>query len=92
MSFQRHKEIDRSDARTRSGCAAPGAHRVDESPAGYSSVGCAPAEPASASPAITSMRQYGWKSYHFPVNGNSSLFHASHRKGSVQTPSAGRSD
>jgi hypothetical protein len=26
------------------------AHRLDESPAGYSSAGCAPAEPASASP------------------------------------------
>jgi hypothetical protein len=84
MSFPRHKGIYRSDGRTRSGCAAPGADRVDESPAGYSLAGCAPAEPTSASPAITSMRQYGWISYHFPVNGNSSLFHASHRKGSLQ--------
>src|SRR3977135_786057 len=29
---------------------APGSHRLDESAAGYSSAGCAPAEPASASP------------------------------------------
>src|SRR6266849_2766392 len=29
---------------------APGPHRLDESAAGYSSAGCAPAEPASASP------------------------------------------
>ena len=31
--------------------AAPGAHRPDEFAAGYSSAGCSPAEPASASPA-----------------------------------------
>src|SRR5580693_2779960 len=29
---------------------APGPHRLDESAAGYSLAGCAPAEPASASP------------------------------------------
>ena len=29
---------------------APGSHRLDESAAGYSLAGCAPAEPASASP------------------------------------------
>jgi hypothetical protein len=55
MSFFRHEEIYRSDvgsevegepARTDS----PD-HRLDESPAGYSSAGCSPAEPASASPA-----------------------------------------
>jgi putative transposase len=55
MSFFRHPEIYRSDAAGLSG--EPGepsspAHRFDESPTGYSSAGCSPAEPASASPAI----------------------------------------
>src|SRR5262252_4324268 len=55
MSFFRHAEIYRSDARRwkRRKPTAVGspAHRLDESPAGYSSAGCSPAEPASASPA-----------------------------------------
>ena len=55
MSFFRHKEIYRPIAD--SGCRSSGAttaaaptHRSDEFPAGYSSAGCSPAEPASASP------------------------------------------
>src|SRR6185437_2841138 len=49
MSFFRHPEIFPSDrGATLSGCAL--AHRLDEFPAGYSSAGCSPAEPASASP------------------------------------------
>jgi putative transposase len=55
MSFFRHTEIYRSDGRRwkRRKPAAVGfpAHRLDESPAGYSLAGCSPAEPASASPA-----------------------------------------
>jgi len=55
MSFFRHKEIYRSDGQDlKNGeSVEPGspAHRLDESPAGYSSAGCSPAEPASASPA-----------------------------------------
>jgi hypothetical protein len=56
MSFLRHGEIYRPI----SSCGSkpeqpwldsPGAHRYDEFPAGYSLAGCAPAEPASASPA-----------------------------------------
>ena len=56
MSFLRHQEIYRPmwvslwrslGATT---AAAP-THRLDEFPAGYSLAGCAPAEPASASPA-----------------------------------------
>ena len=54
MSFFRHTEIYRSDGRRwkRRKPAAVGfpAHRLDESPAGYSLAGCSPAEPASASP------------------------------------------
>jgi len=34
-------------------CLAPSAHRLDEFPAGYSSAGCSPAEPASASPVVS---------------------------------------
>src|SRR5215510_14593533 len=34
---------------------ARSAHRLDEFPAGYSSAGCSPAEPASASPTIASL-------------------------------------
>ena len=50
MSFLRHQEIFPSDeGATHSGYAL--AHRLDEFPAGYSSAGCAPAGPASASPA-----------------------------------------
>jgi putative transposase len=55
MSFFRHKEIFRSDVDSFQGgetaeTASP-AHRLDESPAGYSSAGWSPPEPASASPA-----------------------------------------
>ncbi len=51
MSFNRHREIYRSDE----DASMPGvpAHRLDEFPAGYSWVGCAPALPASASPAAS---------------------------------------
>jgi len=55
MSFFRHKEIFRSDVGfpingepTEAGSPD---HRLDESPAGYSSAGWSPPEPASASPA-----------------------------------------
>ena len=85
MSFPRHRQIYRSDGRARSGCwTAPGAHRLDESAAGYSSAGCSPAEPASASPAETSMRPHDRKSYPFSVNGNPSLFRPSQLRGAVQ--------
>jgi putative transposase len=55
MSFFRHGEIYRSDARECS-CgerpkSRPPAHRNDESPADYSSASCSPAELASASSA-----------------------------------------
>jgi transposase InsO family protein len=53
MSFFRHAEIYRSDRASegRTDFAASPDHRLDESPAGYSSAGCSPAEPASAWPA-----------------------------------------
>jgi transposase InsO family protein len=53
MSFFRHREIYRSDAASEQkrepNCGSPD-HRFDESPAGYSSAGWSPPEPASASP------------------------------------------
>ena len=55
LSFFRHGEIYPSDERNnRNGerpNSRPPAHRRDESPAGYSSASCSPAELASASPA-----------------------------------------
>jgi len=55
MSFFRHGEIYQSDERGASSGERPNsrppAHRPDESPAGYSSASCSPAELASASPA-----------------------------------------
>src|SRR5215470_9834488 len=56
MSFSRHEEIYRpmsswSSTPRRSSSDRPEAHRYDEFPAGYSLAGCAPAEPAFASPA-----------------------------------------
>jgi hypothetical protein len=55
MSFFRHEEIyrpmDNRNVPGRPWHDRPRPHRFDEFPAGYSSAGCAPAEPASASPA-----------------------------------------
>ena len=71
---------------TRSGAeAAPGAHRFDESPAGYSLAGWSPPEPASASPAQSSMHQNGAERYTFTVNGSLSPITLSHARGSHQT-------
>ena len=54
MSFWRHREIYRSDwtrsVRERRSRRPRPHHRSDEFPAGYSSAGCSPALPASASP------------------------------------------
>ena len=54
MSFFRHKEIFRSDVDSfdsgETAETASPAHRLDESPAGYSLAGWSPPEPASASP------------------------------------------
>jgi hypothetical protein len=50
MSFLRHLEIYPSMEAQTDAAHAP-AHRLDEFPTSYSWTGCAPAEPASASPA-----------------------------------------
>ena len=65
MSFPRHGEIYREarrglrDEGRRSCCADAPTHALDEFPAGYSSAGCAPAEPASASPAGNQLTMTG---------------------------------
>jgi hypothetical protein len=63
MSFFRHEEIYRPmDSRNVPGRPwhdRPRPHRYDEFPAGYSSAGCAPAEPASASPAEAHLAGFG---------------------------------
>jgi transposase InsO family protein len=61
MSFFRHAEIYRSDRkrgrRRKPAVAGSPDHRLDESPAGYSSAGCSPALPASASPADCKLKE-----------------------------------
>jgi transposase InsO family protein len=54
MSFFRHREVFRSDesgASEERPDSRPPTHRPDQTPAGYSSASCSPAELASASPA-----------------------------------------
>ena len=94
MAFQTAKNWVRSAASRRS---APGpAIRVrrkarallivrDEFPVGYSLAGCSPAEPASASPTVPSMRWADSAGNQIPANGNLSLVSASQRRGSLQS-------
>ena len=56
-------------------------HRFDESSTGYSLTGCAPAEPASASPVLDSFSLYIATVHQTAANGNLSLFSLSHQKG-----------
>ena len=83
--FSRHRQIYRSaggGARLgKAGCgrqAAPRAHRIDESAAGYSLAGCSPAAPACASPAATRMHLYRCERKPFTANSNPSLISWSH--------------
>ena len=57
----------------------------DEFPVGYSSAGCSPAEPASASPTAPSMRWADSAGNQIPANGNLSLVSVSQRRGSLQS-------
>lgn len=57
MSFFRHGEIYQYYGEQVQDCSPT--HSLDESPAGYSSAGCSPAEPASASPAGSIMTDKG---------------------------------
>ena len=88
MSFLRHREIYRSDglgfreSGARSGGLHAPTHRFDEFPAGYSLAGCAPAEPASASPAEQkfTMKAIPRPSF-FSANGETLLSRLSHFRG-----------
>ena len=60
-------------------------HRFDESSTGYSSPGCAPAEPASASPVTHSFSLYDATVHQTATNANLFLFPLSQPKGALQT-------
>ncbi len=93
MSFLRHEEIYRSDVAKRLGgndlCGLPALIGCDEFPAGYSLVGCSPAEPASASPAANDSPQGQAPRKNFSSNGNYPLNSVSHDKGSLQEQGLG---
>ena len=60
----------------------------DEFPVGYSLAGCSPAEPASASPTVSSMRWRLGAGNCLSANGNLSLISVSQRRGSLQSVTA----
>jgi hypothetical protein len=82
MSFFRHGEIYHFDegATFRDRALA---HRNDEFPVGYSSAGCSPALPASASPTSGIMVWFTSNAKNFAANGNLSLISLSHLKGAL---------
>ncbi len=93
MSFSRHGEIyhcdegHRSEHRWGEGAIPQEhalAHRNDEFPAGYSSAGCSPAVPASASPAGAIILELAPLAKDFAANGKLSLITVSQPRGSLQ--------
>jgi len=84
MSFSRHGEIYHFDEGAILADHAL-AHRTDEFPAGYSSAGCSPAWPASASPAAAIMVWSFLHAKNFAVNGKLSLIALSQPWGAVHT-------
>jgi hypothetical protein len=92
MSFFRHVKIYRSDLLrweldTKYNSRLD--HRFDESSTGYSSTGCAPAEPASASPVTHSFSLYGATVHQTAANANLSLFPLSQQKGALHLTDRG---
>jgi hypothetical protein len=91
MSFIRHEEIYPCDEGGYGEGAVPQdhalAHRNDESPAGYSSAGCSPAAPASASPAAAIILWLIFSTKFFAANGKLSPIPLSQLKGAVLRPS-----
>ena len=87
MSFIRHKKIYRHDvqgeAEHRS--SFPSDHRCDESSAGYSFVGCSPAAPTSASPAVPSFSLYSAAVQFSAANRNCPSIALSQPRGPLQT-------
>jgi hypothetical protein len=91
MSFPRHRKIYQSDEPkgSRTNCSASlGDHRSDESSAGYSFVGCSPAEPASASPAATSFSHNPAAVHCSAAKRNLSPFFLSQLRGPLQVQSS----
>src|SRR5271168_5070213 len=91
MSFPRHTKIYQSDEPkgSRTNCSASlGDHRSDQSSAGYSFVGCSPAEPASASPAATSFSHNPAAVHCSAAKRNLSPFFLSQLRGPLQTGSS----
>src|SRR5205814_4422049 len=89
MSFWRHEEIYRSDvglgeARNGNGCRrSPHSSGCDEFPVGYSSAGCSPAVPASASPPGNDSQQPMLPYNDFASSGNNPLNSVSQPKGAL---------
>src|SRR5213075_2297039 len=89
MSFWRHEEIYRSDvglgeARNGNGCRrSPHSSGCDEFPVGYSSAGCSPAVPASASPPGNDSQQPMLPYNDFAASGNNPLNSVSQPKGAL---------
>ena len=87
MSFIRHKKIYRHDvqgeAEHRS--SFPSDHRCDESSAGYSFVGCSPAAPTSASPAVPSFSLYSAAVQFSAANRNCPSIALSQPRGPLQS-------
>src|ERR1039458_9664509 len=71
-------------AKRRDGTAAPCSSSAMSFRAGYSSAGCSPAEPASASPTGPSMHWGIAAGNYWSANGNLSLISVSQRRGAVQ--------
>jgi len=91
MSFFRHEEIYHFDeGHGKEGAIPPQrhhapTHRTDEFPAGYSSAGCSPAVPASASPASAILLELILNAKDFAANGILSLIPVSQPWGSLQS-------
>jgi hypothetical protein len=90
MSFARHEEIYRIRCRTRRSeerqrlSPLPALIGCDEFPVGYSSAGCSPAEPASASPTGNDSQQPMLPYNDFAANDNNPLNSVSQPKGALQ--------
>jgi hypothetical protein len=83
MSLSRHGEIYHFDEGAILANHAL-AHRIDEFPAGYSSAGCSPAEPTSASPASAIVLGLILNAKDFAVKGKLSPITVSQPRGSLQ--------
>jgi hypothetical protein len=90
VSFIRHKKIYRHDVQGEGEHKSnfPSDHRCDESSAGYSSVGCSPAAPTSASPAVNSFSLYSAAVQFSAANRNCPSIALSQPRGPLQVSSS----